>query len=382
MELICVLSRTLPFLLSCALLAGCGSTAKTSVPVTPPVTPPSASTYTASAQYAYVSTSVGLIDEYSISTAGVWSEIGRTPTVGAPTGIAIAIDPQHRFVYAIGGSDASSTIYMFTVTPGTGILLPTSPASIDIPGLYSQGIAVDGLGKYVYTADTDSDTATSLVINQTTGVLTPTSVSSAATDKEPSGVTTDPSGKYVYVANKGDGYISQYVIDPNTGNLTPNNPASAVGADGPFAGTINAAGTFYYSPDQAGTTITVLALNPATGILSQVASGRIQTGDGPTSVALTQSGKFAYVTNRTESTLSGFSVDPTSGLLTSLGNTFIPGGENPTNIVVDPGNELAYVGCAGSSLVTIFGIESGGQLIQVGSATTDGGPEAIVLVPR
>src|SRR5580698_6250573 len=48
--------------LSCALLAGCGSTAKTSVPVTPPVTPPTASTYTASAQYAYVSTSVGLID--------------------------------------------------------------------------------------------------------------------------------------------------------------------------------------------------------------------------------------------------------------------------------------------------------------------------------
>ena len=106
-------------------------------------------------------------------------------------GASIAIDPQYRFVYSMAGGEANSYISMFTITPGTGLLVPTSPASGMIAGTLSQGIAVDGLGKFVYTADTDSNTVTSLAINQTTGVLTPTSVPSIAGPREADGVNTD-----------------------------------------------------------------------------------------------------------------------------------------------------------------------------------------------
>jgi 6-phosphogluconolactonase (cycloisomerase 2 family) len=149
---------------------------------------------------------------------------------------------------------------MYTLNANTGLLTATSTAKITIVGTGSQGIAVDGQGRFVYTADTDSNTVSSLIIDQTTGVLSPTSVPSAMASKWTDGVNTDASGKYVYASNKGDGSISQFVIDQTTGNLTPNKPALAAGGGGAFAGIINSAGTVFYSPGPASDYVAVLAI--------------------------------------------------------------------------------------------------------------------------
>jgi 6-phosphogluconolactonase (cycloisomerase 2 family) len=371
------LSSSLTF--STALLAGCGgSNAPTSTAPPPPVTP----TYAASAQYAYVATTKGFVDEYSISASGQWTQIGSaTPAFSTDGGAALAIDSGHRFLYSLAGGEANSYISMFTITPGTGLLVPTSPAYVTIAGTLSQGIAVDGLGKFVYTADTDSNTVTSLVINQTTGVLTPTSVTSIAGPREADGVNTDASGKYVYVSGK-FGNINEYVINQTTGNLTPNNPATADGGPGAFVGTINAAGTYFYSPPgQDGDYIAVLSIDPATGVLSGGADADTTTASGPSSVALTSDGKYAYVANRGDNTLAMYTVAASTGLLTSFGATVPPGSDEPNSIVIDPSGQLAYVSCFGGD-ITIFGIEADGTLTQVGSVADVNGPQVTVLVPR
>jgi 6-phosphogluconolactonase (cycloisomerase 2 family) len=370
--------RTLSFpavfcIVSMTFLAGCGANTHPNSPTQ------SSPLYTADAKYAYVGTQ-SFIDEYSVSTAGQWTEIGHAiPIQGATTGTAIAIDPKYRFLYFVAGSSANSVISMYTITSGTGVLVPTSPASITIAGTLSQGIAVDGLGKFVYTADTDSSTVTSLAINQTTGVLTPTSVSSIRAGVNTSGVTTDALGKYVFASDE-YGDISEFTINQTTGNLSANSPGSLQG--GGRAGTISPAETFFYSPGQAPGDVVVLSLNSATGVLSEIQSGAVPAGNDPVSIALTPNGNFAYVADRSDGELLTFSVNATTGLLASLGSSVPPGAAEPTNIVIDPGGQLAYVSCQGGNLVTIFSISTTGTLAQIGSVSTDLVPQAVVVVPR
>ncbi len=286
-------------LVFCAILCGCGGTGSkaTGGGVTNPP-PPS---YTAAARHAY--TCGGKVYAYTVSSAGAWTANG---SVSADCQ-SMAIDPMHRFLYAVGGESGSvNEIWMFTIDPQTGALTQTNPASVIVPGQFTQSIAIDGLGKYAYTANSDTNDVTALVIDQTTGQLTPAPVATIAAVSAPNGITTDASGKYVYVSNKLDGLISQYVIDSATGNLSANSPATSDGGPGPFAGTINPAGTAYYSPGEGGNAVEVMALNQANGTLLDVA--RTATGNGPVSVALTPNGKFAYVAIRTDSRVSVYGV--------------------------------------------------------------------------
>jgi 6-phosphogluconolactonase (cycloisomerase 2 family) len=348
-------------LVACATVCGCGSSGSNSSGGggTKSTTP----SYMASAHHAYVC--AGKVYAYTVSSTGAWTANG---SVSADCQ-SMAIDPMHRFLYAVAGSSGSvNEIWMFTINTQTGALTPTNPASVIVPGQFTQSIAVDGLGKYAYTANTDTNDVTALVINQTTGVLTPAHVPTIAAVDAPNGVTTDSSGKYVYVSNKLDGIISQYLIDSATGSLSANNPATSDGGPGPFAGTINPAGTVYYSPGQEGNAVEVMSIDAANGTLLD--AGRIATGNGPVSVALTPNGKFAYVAIRTDSRVGVFSVSESDGTLTQIGSVVIASGtatvigsESANYVAVDPGGQILYVGCG--TQVSIFGINTDGTLTYV-----------------
>lgn len=362
-------------LLSAIPLAGCGGGG--SAATTPP--PPVAPTYSAGAQYAYVSTLQGYIDTFSISSTGKWTKIAN-PGAAQNGQISLAMDPKHRFLYAASGGSADSVISSFVIDTATGSLAQTSPFGIHIAGLFNQGLAVDGLGKFLYTADSDSNTVTALAINQITGV--PTVVSSVAAGQLPDGVTTDAAGKYVYIANRFGGNISEYVIDPATGNLTPNNPATVNSAGLPYAGTINAAGTFFYSVGTGTPSIETFSMNAQTGVLSAVPNGTLTNSDGPSAIALTPNGKFAYAVNFTSSDLTAYSVNATTGLLTQISSVIAPGADQPYTIAMDPDGQLLYVVCLSGNAVTIFGINADGSLTQQQVITTDEQPGAIALFPR
>ena len=348
-------------LVVCATVCGCGSSSSNSSGggATKPTTP----SYTAAARHAYVC--AGKVYAYTVSSAGAWTANGS----GTADCQSMAVDPMHRFLYAVGGSSGSvNEIWMFTINTQTGALTPMNPASVIVPGQFTQSIAVDGLGKYAYTANSDTNDVTALAIDQTTGVLTPAPVPTIAAVDAPNGVTTDASGKYVYVSNKLDGYVSQYLIDPATGDLSANNPPTSDGAPGPFAGTINPAGTVYYSPGQAGSSVEVMSVNAGVATLLDVSS--VATGNGPVSVALTPNGKFAYVADRTDSRVSVFGVSAGDGTLTQIGsavvasgNAVVTGAESANYVAVDTGGQVLYVGCG--TQVSIFGINTDGTLTYI-----------------
>jgi 6-phosphogluconolactonase len=362
---------------SCILATGCGSSNPTS---TTSGTPPAA--YSSSAKYAFVSTFGGVIDTFSIGSDGTWTAMAQVQAKAGPDGMSMAIDPKYRYLYAASAYTTSAEVLMYSVSTTTGAVTPLSPATLSIAGGDPYGLAVDGAGKFVYVADTTTQTVTSLAINQTTGILSPTPNSVVTAGKEPTGVTTDASGKYVYVANKGDGTIWQYVINQTNGDLTPNTPSYVAGGPGAFVGTFNPSGTFYYSPGQATNVVTVLSANTVTGVLASLGnSGNITTGNGPTSVAVSPNVQFAYVANRTDSTVSVFSVNATTGLLTNLQNV-AAGGAGPNSLVIDPSGQLLYVACLNQATVAIFGINADGTLKQVSTVPLSGGGMSIALIPR
>ena len=120
----------------------------------------------------------------------------------------MVVDPLGRFAYVANlVSDASdpSTISMYTINPTTGMLTPTTPATVPT-GLFPQGIAIDPLGRFVYTANSDDSSVSMFTINQTTGVLTPTTPASVSTlipgelVSKPGFLTVDPTGRFLYLS--------------------------------------------------------------------------------------------------------------------------------------------------------------------------------------
>lgn len=146
---------------------------------------------------------------------------GSTPQEPAPE--SMVADRAGRFVYVanlVSNASDAATISMYTIDPTTGILTPTTPATVPT-GFLPQGIAIDPSGKFVYTANSDDNTISMFTINQGTGVLTPTVPATVATRWSPLSVTVDPSGRFAYAANQDDDTGSIYTVDPVSGVLTP-----------------------------------------------------------------------------------------------------------------------------------------------------------------
>jgi len=95
----------------------------------------------------------------------------------------MVVDPLGRFAYVanlVSNASSLSTISMYTIDSTTGALTTTTPATVPT-GWFPQEIAIDPLGRFVYTANTDDATVSMFTINQSTGVLTPTTPASVST---------------------------------------------------------------------------------------------------------------------------------------------------------------------------------------------------------
>jgi 6-phosphogluconolactonase len=364
------------------LINGCGGGTLSSAPHPPaPECKPAAQ-----ATFAYVlnGSSTDTISMYTVdSCTGA-----LTPTT--PTTIAtganvfgseqMVVDPAGRFVYVANlMSNASdlATISMFTVNSSTGVLTPTTPATVPT-GYFPQGIAVDPAGKFVYTANSDDNTISMFTINSSTGVLTPTTPPTVAAGWSPLSVTVDPSGKFAYAANQDDGTISMYTINASTGVLTPTTPAAVPAGESPFGVTVDPSGKFAYVPNaySVNNTVSQYTVDPVSGVLTPDTPSEVQAGESPTSVAVDLSGKFAYVTNRQDNSVSMFTIDPSSGSLTPNTPPAIATGGQPFRVLMGPSGKFLYVANEAHS-VSIYSLNRDGSLAAAG--TTDDGAAPVSL---
>ncbi len=303
----------------------------------------------------------------------------------------MVVDPLGRFVYVantVSNASALSTISMYKVNASTGVLTPTVPATVPA-GWYPQEIAIDPLGRFVYTANSDDSTVSMFTINQTTGVLTPTTPAAVSTVvngepyAQPMFLTEDPGGKYLYVTESitNGSVILMYSIDQTTGFLTPLAPAYVYTGGYPWQIKVTSNGKFAYVVDNDGQTgyelgVWQFIVDSATGVLTPNATLAVATGNGPTEITIDPSSKFAYVVNRLDNTVSMYTIDPTSGNLalnaTATNPTAtISTGIQPFRISFDASGQFVYV-TNEQSMTSIYTVNADGTLSNTGTSGTPG----------
>jgi 6-phosphogluconolactonase len=377
MALLQVVLLGLPLILS--LGCGGGTTPVVKTPPTPSCVPASPSAH------AYV------LNGFSTDTISIYNLNSCTGdlTPATPASVAtggnqfgsegMAVDRSGKFAYVANlESNASdlATISMYTITPGTGVLTPTTPATVPT-GFFPQGIAIDPSSRFVYTANSDDNTVSMFTIDASTGVLTPTAPPTVAAGWSPGFVTVDPSGRFVYVTNQDDDTVSMYTINASTGVLTPMTPATAPTGLSPFGLTVDPSGKFAYVPNpyDPRNIVSQYTIDPTTGVLTPNTPSFATAGSQPSWIAVDPSSTFAYVTNRAENTVSIFKIDPNTGNLDPSGTT--PTGLDPYPVTVDPSGHFVYVANEQSGTVSIYTIDSGSLLPVTRSVSTGGGPVSI-----
>ena len=181
---------------------------------------------------------------------------------------------------------------MFTIDSSTGILTPTTPATV-FTGPIPFAITVDPSGKFAYASNNDSGGLMTYGISQytidsVTGVLTQNNPPAVAAGNGPTSVAVDPSGKFAYVVNRSDNTISMFIIDPGSGNLTPNEPANIATGKQPWRIIIDPSGMFAYVTNQNSASVSIYKLN---GDGTLTVAGTASTGNDPVSVDITRTAK-------------------------------------------------------------------------------------------
>jgi 6-phosphogluconolactonase (cycloisomerase 2 family) len=375
------------------LAAGCGassSTATTTPACVPSTTP----------EFAYSLLSGSNPEGSSVAMYTVNSCTGAFTPVAPytiPTGISqseiggeqMVTDPLGRFAYVanlVSNATSQSTISMYTINSTTGVLTATSPATVPT-GFFPQGIAIDPLGRFVYTANTDDSSVSMFTINQTTGVLTPTTPAAVTTMipgqaiSDPGFLTVDPAGKFLYVSagNSNGSTVSIFSIDQTSGLLSPTTPAYVYTYGEPFQVVVAPNGKFAYvvnNLSSAGETdaVAVYTVDSSTGILTESVTP-VSAGNGPTAIVVDPTSSYAYVTNRGDNTVSMYTIDPNTGNLKLNTTSNYPAGaigtgSEPFRINFDPSGRFVYVTNEASN-ASIYTVNKDGTLT---NTTVTGSP--------
>jgi 6-phosphogluconolactonase (cycloisomerase 2 family) len=203
----------------------------------------------------------------------------------------LTVDPSGRFLYVSALDSDGATVSMFTINQTTGLLTPTSPANVPTAGVPFQ-VVVAPNGKFAYVVNNLSGggypvAVSEYTVNSETGVLTENSSYGASAGNAPTVIAVDPTSRFAYVVNRLDNTLSMYTIDPNTGHLTLNstasNPAATIGAGAePFRITFDHSGKFLYVVNEAGPA-SVFTVN-SDGTLT----GTAETGSAALSIAFAE----------------------------------------------------------------------------------------------
>lgn len=368
------------------LASGCGGGTSPSTP-----TPVASCVPSSKPEFAYALTG------YAVSMYTVNSCTGAFTTT-TPTSVStgyeypqndnseqMIADPLGRFAYVanlVSNVSGPSTISMYTINSTTGVLIPTTPATVPT-GWFPQTIAIDPLGRFVYTANTDDSTVSMFTINQTTGVLAPTKPASLSTMisgellSQPSFLTVDPAGKFLYVtvSLSNGAAVFMFTINQTTGVLTPTSPATVSTGGIPFQVVVAPSGKFAYVVNNlSGGAMTdgvwQYTLNSTTGVLTQNTPAAVAAGNAPTAIAVDPTSRFAYVVNRLDNTVSMYTIDSSTGNLTlnataTNPTATIPTGTEPFRIDFDPTGKFVYV-TNEQSATSIYTVNGDGTLTNAG----------------
>jgi len=304
---------------------------------------------------------------------------------GVPNPSYLAIDPSHRFLYAVNElkefeGASTGAVSAFSVDPGSGKLrfLNRKPTH----GTDPCHLTVDKAGRYVLVANFMSGGVCVLPIREDGSLGDATDVvqhrGSSVDPLRQSGphahaVTLDDTGRYVFVPDLGIDRVMAYRLDANRGKLEPHDEPwveVAAGA-GPRQLVMHPQGGYAYLINELDSTVTAFRYDRDRGILREIQTLSTLPGDfrGASTCAEVQispSGKFLYGSNRGHDSIVIYAIDQADGTLACIGHESTQG-KTPRNFAVDPAGEFLLAANQDSDSIVIFRLDpASGELTATG----------------
>lgn len=299
------------------------------------------------------------------------------PLAALPNSVAMALDPQNRFLfYGVADSvNPSSSVFTFTIDSASGTLT-LQPGSVTSPGR-AWAVVEDPTGHFLYVGSINNTTGavgiSAYSINSNSGALTQVAGSPFATGPfiQLPQMAVDPSGRFLYA--DGSAGVFAFTIDPLTGALAPIAGSPFAADNTPQSITVDAKGKFVYVANNGSSTISAFAINATSGALTAVPGSPFATGSGfPVSISLNPSSTFAYVatTGISQFLIFGYAIDPATGALTPLaGSPFNTGNLLPSWISVDPSGAFLYQATTAGTIQAFTIAPGTGALTTAGSTS-------------
>lgn len=322
------------------------------------------------------------ISGYSISAssgqAGALTPLTDSPFAGAgPSSgpIAIASDPQGRFVFVHNARAASISAYAADAV--TGALTPAPGSPYSSWSSYTPKMLVDPTGTFLILGVNDSNGNSSLwtqvsSINQTDGSLSQSFMTDVG---NPNGegalsIVMDPSGTLLFVGSVAVTTIPQYCrwgllsvlsLDRSTGRVSqvagspysmPNVPGSL--AIDPVSQRLYASNvqlSLASSADcpadmtSASTNIAGYSYDSASGVLTAIDGSPFgaATGGVSGSLAIDPAGTYAYALSSGDIAIQRYAIDATTGVLNASGAAVALGGSSTaSSILIDQSGGYLY----------------------------------------
>ncbi|HLN33618.1 MAG TPA: lactonase family protein [Gemmataceae bacterium] len=313
----------------------------------------------------------------------------------------LAIDPAHRFLYAVNevatfGGKSSGAVSAFFIDPRNGNLtfLNQQPSE----GSGPCHIVIDSRGKYALVANYGGGNAVVLPI-QSDGRL---AKSTAFVQHQGSGtnpnrqggphahsINLDAANRFAFIADLGLDKIVVYKFDARLGTLVPNDSPSVAIApgSGPRHFAFHPNGRTAYVINELQSTVTAFRYDPAHGVLKAVQTISTLpmgfTGESSTAeVQVHPSGKFLYGSNRGHDSIAIFAINPATGGLKPVGHQANQI-KTPRNFGIDPtGNYMLVANQDGNSIV-VFRIDlNTGELSPTGVVAEVPTPVCVKIIAQ
>jgi 6-phosphogluconolactonase len=270
--------------------AGDGTLAPTSVAPLPQSTTttrlprPDRSVTDPAGKYLYVSDSnSGAVDAFAIGADGSLSLVPGSPFPAGDGPSGVAVDPAGKFVYVSDNYDPMGGISAYAIdSSGALTAVPGSPFSTGNSSAGPGPLAVHPNDKFLYVALSGNVNANHLIsafkIDPATGALGAVAGSPFATGANPNTMALDGAGRFLYTANTQDDTVSAFAVNPTTGTLTPiaGSPFS-VSSIGGLA--VEASGQYLYVA--SGSNVSGFAIDPCRGALTALPGSPFTTGLPP-----------------------------------------------------------------------------------------------------
>jgi 6-phosphogluconolactonase len=305
----------------------------------------------------------------------------------------ITVDPNRRFLYAVGENAKDGSVTAFSIDRHTAKLTPLN--TVSSRGSGPCHLSVDKTGRHVLAANYGSGSVAVFPIKADGGLAEASAflqhTGSSVNPKRQQGphahsINLSPDNRFALVPDLGLDKIMIYRFDSTKGSLTGNWPpfAQVAPGAGPRHFAFHPRGRFGYAISEMASTVTVFAYDAKTGALKelQTVSTLPQDFKGQSTaaeIAVDFHGKFLYASNRGGDSIAIFAIDLRKGTLTPSG--YAKTSKTPRNFAIDPTGRWLFAANQDSDNIILYRIDpKSGQLTPKGSPIQAYAPVCVTFV--